>query len=112
MGYHYIDIALLDTVIEPLKPEALVYDYNSSGKLQLVAVEYIVPIAAWDAAHSQPPSLDNQTFYRDPSDGTYSLHAWIWQLNPSGMFSGWNPKISQCRLAPPAHHPAEGEAPS
>jgi hypothetical protein len=112
MGYHYIDAALLDSEIDPLKPEALVYDYNRVGKLQLVAVEYIVPINAWDSAHSQPPSLDNQTFSRDPSDGTYSLHAWIWQLNPSGMFSDWNPDIKQCRLEPPHHHPAEGEAPS
>jgi hypothetical protein len=24
----------------------------------------------------------------------YQLHAWVWQDNPSGMFSMWNPAAS------------------
>ena len=57
MGYHYINVALLDTVIDPLHPEAMVYAPLPNGKLALGAVEYIVPAAAWDATHTQPPAL-------------------------------------------------------
>ncbi len=94
MGYHYINVALLDNTIDPLKPEAMVYAPGKNGKLELGAVEYIVPIAAWDAAYSQPPQLFGQVFQRDVPLGVYTLHAWIWKHNPSGVFSEWNPKVS------------------
>ena len=94
MGYHLINVSLLDTVVDPLKPEALVYAPRPNGKLQLVAVEYVVPITAWDAANSQPPTLYGQTFERNETLGVYSLHAWIWKPNPLGMFNDWNPKVS------------------
>jgi hypothetical protein len=94
MGYHLINVSLLDTVVDPLKPEALVYAPRRSGKLQLVAVEYIVPISAWDAVNSQPPTLFGQTFERNTTLGVYTLHAWIWKHNPLGMFNDWNPKVS------------------
>ena len=100
MGVHYINTSLLDTVVDPLKPEALVFDFAGHGIYKFVAVEYIVPISAWDATHTQPPSLFGQTFGRNPDLGVYALHAWIWFPNPSGMFSDWNPRISQCKLAP------------
>jgi hypothetical protein len=94
MGFHYINTALLDTVVDALKPEAMVYAPERNGKLRLAAVEYIVPIAAWDAANSQPPTLFGQTFERNQTLGVYTLHAWIWKHNPLGMFSDWNPRVS------------------
>ena len=33
--------------------------------------------------------LVDQDGYRLPA--FYSLHAWIWYANPSGMFTMWNP---------------------
>jgi hypothetical protein len=94
MGFHYINVALLDTVIDPLKPEAMVYALRQNGTLALGAVEYIVPAAAWDAGHSQPPTLFGQVFGLDQDLGVYELHAWIWKNNSLGMFYEWNPKVS------------------
>lgn len=94
MGFHLINVSMLDTVIDPLKPEAFVYAPARNGKLKLVAVEYIVPAAAWDAVNSQRPTLFGQTFGLDQSLGVYELHAWIWKHNPSGMFFDWNPDVS------------------
>ena len=94
MGFHYINVALLDTVIDPLKPEAMVYAPRLNGTLALGAVEYIVPAAAWDAEHSQPPTLFGQVFGMEEALGVYELHAWIWRNNPSGVFYEWNPKVS------------------
>jgi len=94
MGYHYINVALLDTVIDPLKPEAMVYAPRPNGTLALGAVEYIVPAAAWDAEHSQPPTLFGHVFALEEALGVYELHAWIWRHNSLGMFFEWNPKVS------------------
>lgn len=94
MGFHYINTALMDTNVDPFKPEAMVYVPGPNGGLQLGAVEYIVPAAAWDAANSQPPTLFGQTFDLNQTLGVYTLHAWIWKHNRLGMFSDWNPTVS------------------
>lgn len=95
MGVHYIKTTMLDTNLDPLQPEAMVYSVGSNGQLQLGAVEYIVPAAKWESeGHTQPPTLLGQSLRLNKSLGVYALHAWIWQENPSGMFSDWNPKVS------------------
>ena len=95
MGYHYIDASRLDTTLDPLKPEAIVYASDKNGKLQLVAVEYIVPADKWDAQHSgELPMVLGQHLHLNKDLGVYVLHAWIWQKNPSGVFEDWNPKVS------------------
>ena len=86
MGYHYVDFNSVDLTIDALHPEAMVYAPGPQGQLQLGAVEYIVPAALWDAAHSQPPSLFGHQFLVDDDFGTYELHVWLWQSNPLGMF--------------------------
>lgn len=97
MGYHLIKTTSLDLTVNVLKPEAMVYAPGPNGQRQLVAVEYIVPAAAWDAAgNTQLPSVLGQTFHLDAELGVYILHAWIWQANPLGMFADWNPNVS-CR---------------
>lgn len=102
MGVHYANGALVGSgKLDALKPQALVYEPAQDGSLRLVAVEYVLFQQAWDATHSAPPSLFGQQFMLTP-DGNrfglpafYSLHAWIWKHNPSGMFSMWNPRV-QC----------------
>ena len=95
MGIHYINVGLLDTALDPLQPEALVYNQLPNGKLRLGAVEYIVPAGAWDAeGHGQPPSLLGQQFHLNPDLGVYVLHAWIFTHNPAGMFEDWNTRVS------------------
>lgn len=94
MGFHYINTASLDTKLDPLKPEAIVYAPKKNGKLQLAAVEYIVPAEAWDAEHSELPMLLGQHFHLNEDLGVYVLHAWVWEKNPAGVFEDWNPKVS------------------
>ncbi len=94
MGYHYINVSLMDTLVNPLQPEAMVYVPDESGALQLASVEYIVPRAPWDATHSEPPTIFGQTFGYNAATGVYALHAWIWIPNPSGMFASYNPRLS------------------
>lgn len=75
MGYHYINLALFDLGIDPLKPEAMVYSQRSNESLALGAVEHIVPAAAWDAVHAQPPTLFGEVFGLEEALGVYELHA-------------------------------------
>ena len=101
MGIHYVRGDLLgDAVVSAATPEALVYEPTRNGRLRLVAAEYIVFQSAWDATHSEPPSLFGRRFellespnrYGAPS--FYELHAWVWKHNPSGMFDDWNPRVT------------------
>jgi hypothetical protein len=101
MGIHYAKSSLVgDGAISATKPEALVYEPVAKGKLQLVAVEYVVLKSAWDAKHASPPALFGKPFNFTPAGNRfglpayYSLHAWIWKHNPSGEFSMWNPDVS------------------
>jgi len=101
MGFHYINGNLLDGVIDPAAPEALVYAPDKHGSLKLVALEYVVFADAWTS--SEPPMLFDQMFMFTPSPNRYaipafwSLHAWIYQDNPTvpdGMFAPFNPNVS------------------
>src|SRR5918996_1364218 len=43
MGYHYFNPELMaDNAVDPLEPEALVYESTPNGGLKLVAVEWVV----------------------------------------------------------------------
>jgi hypothetical protein len=101
MGVHYVNGDLVgDTVLNPRKPEAVVYEPKGNGRSKLVALEYVVFQEAWDAAHAKPPSLFGQEFSLTASGNRfglpafYSLHAWVWKHNPSGTFAMWNPRVS------------------
>jgi hypothetical protein len=94
MGYHLIDAASLDLSLDPLHPEALVYAPGPNGQLQLGAVEYVVPAAAWDATgNPELPMVLGQRLHLNEALGVYILHAWIWKHNPSGIFEDWNPRV-------------------
>jgi hypothetical protein len=92
MGYHWVNPTLVDPVFDPLKPEAILYATGAGGKLRLVAVEYIVINVG------QPrPMFGDQPF---DIGGTpvpvphWSLHVWMYEENPSGMFAPFNPNVS------------------
>ena len=57
MGVHLINHENVDGVVDVNKPEALIYEPQSNGKLRIVGVEYIVPKEAWDAANPAQPGL-------------------------------------------------------
>lgn len=111
MGIHYGHPALLglvpgpvpsgtDNVIDPLRPEVLLYEPQADGTRRFVGIEYVVYRAAWDAVNSAPPTLLNipfdQKFGPDAHGHAdhYELHVWLWRNNPLGMFAPWNPKVS------------------
>ena len=94
MGYHYLDGGLLDLVVDPTRPELMVYAPGPDGQLQLAAVEYMVPAAPWDALNSSPPTVLGHTMHLNPVLGAYVFHVWIWHHNPAGIFAEWNPTVS------------------
>jgi hypothetical protein len=101
MGVHYVNGTLVESgVIDAEHPQLVVYEPRADGSLRLVAVEYVAFQAEWDAAHDAPPSLFGQEFMLTPAGNRYglpafyALHAWVWQVNPGGMFAMYNPNVS------------------
>ena len=66
MGVHLINHEFVDGILDVNKPEALIYEPQSNGKLRIVGVEYIVPKEAWDALHPNP--LDRPVAARPPAE--------------------------------------------
>lgn len=100
MGVHYVNGSLVkDAIVNPRKPEALVYEPTAKG-MRLVALEYIVFAKAWTKA--SPPALFGRTFDYVGAGNRYglpafwALHAWVWKSNPAGTVMAWNPTVS-CR---------------
>ncbi len=91
MGNHYVNTALLDGSVDVAHPEALLYEPGGNGQLKLVAVEYVIPKAAWTS--SEPPELFGQKFKLNAFD-LWALHVWVWKDNPSGLYADWNPRVS------------------
>jgi len=103
MGQHYVNGALVgDPDLRVRHPEVLVYEPTRDGGLRLVAVEYVVFQADWDALHAKPPKLFGRTLSLVSAGNRYGLpafyeiHVWLFKRNPLGMFNDWNPRVS-CR---------------
>ena len=117
MGFHAVNFGLIvDTEVDPLRPEVLVYEAQEDGTLKLVAVEFLVPAhniyvdgvgvlpfpSFWDYENDGPPMLGNKEFddHRDfanmggPGFPHYQLHVWLWKGNPSGIYAPFNPNVS------------------
>ena len=98
MGVHMVNKKLLDSTIDASKPEVMVYQPEANGKMDLVALEYVVFKSAWKG--SAPPKLFGQQFAFTPTPNRfglpayYSLHAWLYKKNPSGLLAPWNPQVS------------------
>ena len=101
MGQHYVDQSIIDDgVVDPLRPEALVYEVDGS-KLKLVGVEWVEVGAASETALA----LFGEALHYNPDLGVWALHAWIWRDNPDGMFADFNPDVANCPLMIPAWLP-------
>lgn len=95
MGYHYINVDLLDLELSATEPEAMVYAPGPQGQQMLGAVEYIVPADAWDEAYPGTlPTVLGRELHLNAPLGVYVLHAWIFRHNPGGMFQDWNPNVA------------------
>jgi hypothetical protein len=92
MGYHWANISLVDPVFDPLKPEVVLYATGPGGNPRLVALEYIVINVGQPA-----PMFGDQPFDVGGSPVPvphWSLHVWLYENNPSGMYTPFNPNIS------------------
>ena len=99
MGYHYINPGLMtDNDVDPLKPEALVYESSPDGGRKLVAVEWIVRSAQSNPPGvTEPPSVLGMQMHilvPPPGPAFYLMHAWIWKHNPTGIIADWNPEVT------------------
>jgi hypothetical protein len=91
MGFHWVNGALVDPVFDAHNPEAVIYGPDANGRLQLVAVEYIVINVGQPA-----PTFDGQPF--DVGGAPipvphWTLHVWVHLSNPAGLFNPWNPAV-------------------
>jgi len=90
VGTVYINFArLLDGVVDPESPDALIYEPAKNGTLHLVGVEFAVLNTG-----QNPPTFLGATFQREDEFGVYALHAWVWRNNPEGLFAETNPRVS------------------
>ena len=134
MGVHYFRPDLLGITAPPnprvngdgihtdfLTPSILIYEPQSNGSLELVAVENLAFEAAWKAAgHKTAPTFHGVAYNfmvnnpATPADEAhmfephYDRHVWIYRENPSGVFAPFNPKVScahhRGNMMPPGQH--------
>src|SRR5690242_1078055 len=65
MGQHYVNGTLAgDDKVDPMKPEALVYEPQADGSMVLLGFEYLIFDKAWDPNHTgrAAPTLFGQQF--------------------------------------------------
>lgn len=100
MGQHYVQGDLVgDDILDPMQPEALVYESLGDGMQVLVAYEYLVFADAWDpdGEGREPPTLFGQDFALKTNipdtPPVWALHLWLWSHNPEGLFADYNPII-------------------
>ncbi len=95
MGHHYLLPPRVDNTFELDKPEILLYAPNSSGNMEFVAVEYVVPIIDLDNPGSPPEGFtgDIDAWEINPGLSQWQLHVWIVKENPDGIFSPHNPVV-------------------
>ncbi|WJR81753.1 hypothetical protein [Bradyrhizobium sp. NP1] len=97
MGVHYVNASLIGDSVDIERPQAIMYEPKTDGKMELIAVEYI--------ASKGPASLEGQLFNftnapnRYGPGPFYELHVWAWRSNPHGTFADMNPTVS-CDQAP------------
>jgi hypothetical protein len=101
MGLHYVNFPLvLDGVLDPTRPEIVIYEPLPNGGLRLVGADYLVLASDWHAKNPAPPELMGQLMHLFESPNRfglpnfYTLHVWAWKENPTGTFANWHANVS------------------
>ena len=101
MGLHYVNLSLVtDNVLDPARPEIVIYEPLPNGKLKLIGADFLVFADGWHAANEKTPELGGQLMHLFESPNRfglpdfYTLHVWAWKDNPSGTFSNWHSNVS------------------
>jgi hypothetical protein len=103
MGVHLVLPARISAgVLDPTKPEALIYEPMADGTMRLVGVEFIVLESIW--ASNNPnggvPALEGNllNYVAAPNryglPAFYEIHVWAWQTNPKGSYADWNTQVT------------------
>ena len=100
MGMHFVKGDLVgDDVIDPTRPEIVIYEPQPDGRLKLIGADFLVLKDVWDAKHAAPPQLMGQLFHLFDAPNRfglppfYTLHVWAWKENPNGSFVNWHPNV-------------------
>jgi hypothetical protein len=101
MGLHFVNLSLVgDGVLDPTRPEIVIYEPLSNGRLRLTGADFLVFSDAWHAKNAATPELMGQLLHLFESPNRfglpafYTLHVWAWKDNPNGAFVNWHPKVS------------------
>jgi hypothetical protein len=101
MGLHYVNFPLvLDGVLDPTRPEILLYEPLPNGRLRLTGADFLVLASDWESKNPAPPQLMGQLLHLFESPNRfglpnfYTLHVWAWKENPTGTFTNWNARVS------------------
>lgn len=92
MGYHFMKMAHVDGKFDYKQPEILVYNKMDNGSMQLVAVEYAIPLSL-SAEAPEGFTGANDVWDQNTVFGLWLLHAWVWYHNPEGVFNPTNPLV-------------------
>jgi len=99
MGVHAANQGLIRAgVLDPLRPNVLLYMPRKDGSLDLIGVEYM----RVDADQNLETDGDRPFLFNHPFQGPmlghnpsmpihYDLHVWVVDNNPSGTFAQFNP---------------------
>jgi len=103
MGFHFV-LGFPPLGGDRLDPPVLVYGVDEDDNLILGAVEWVVP---YTEENPNPPDLfehddgAEQWDKDEPFPGVFSLHAWVHNHNPNGVFNHHNPRK---QFSPPGCH--------
>jgi hypothetical protein len=107
MGLHYVNLPLvLDGVLDPSKPEIIIYEPLPNGRLKMTGADFLVFAADWHATNAATPELGGQLLHLFESPNRfglpnfYTLHVWAWKENPTGAFANWHANVSCDAFSP------------
>ena len=107
MGLHYVNLPLvLDGVLDPSKPEIIIYEPLPSGGVKMTGADFLVFAADWNATNTATPTLEGQLMHLIDSPNRYglpsfyTLHVWAWKENPTGAFANWHSNVSCDAFSP------------
>lgn len=103
MGMHFANLSLaFDDVLDPARPEIVLYEPTSNGRLRLTGADYLILAENWHKTHppTETPQIMGQLlhFFDAPNrfglPPFYTLHVWAWKENPTGTFVNWHSRVS------------------
>jgi hypothetical protein len=118
LGLHLANLKISNTVFDPATPNVLLYEPTVRGGYKLVGVAYSIAQQGADPPVGFVGGSDVWHFHQNlcflpggqvtvaPSETAcksrqgyfqartaWLLHAWIWQKNPAGVFTEYNPRV-------------------